>query len=53
MNTDWLAVNPDMVNETNCFELTGAESQGAFPIGPDCAKKMIGFVFNSETGKSQ
>ena len=44
MNTDWLAVNPTITEET-CLELTGADSQGCFPIGNDCAKKMIGFTF--------
>ncbi len=44
MNTDWLAVAPNITVE-NCLELTGAESQGCFPIGNDCAKKMIGFTF--------
>jgi len=46
MNTDWLAVNPS-IDENQCKELTGAESQGCFPIGNDCAKKMIGFTFLS------
>jgi hypothetical protein len=44
MNTDWLAVNP-IIDEEKCRELTGADSQGCFPIGNDCAKKMIGFVY--------
>ena len=44
MNTDWQAVNPT-ISETDCKELTGAESQGCFPIGNDCAKKMKGFTF--------
>ena len=46
MNEHWMALNPDFVTEENCFELTGANSQGWFPIGNDCAKKMKGFVFN-------
>ena len=45
MNTDWLAVNPLIVNENNIEELTGAGSQGCFRIGNDCAKKMKGFTF--------
>jgi hypothetical protein len=45
MNTDWMAVNPSIVNDENCAELTGANSQGCFPIGPDCAKKMTGFIY--------
>lgn len=44
MNSDWVAVNPT-IPEEKCLELTGAESQGCFPIGNDCAKKMIGFTF--------
>lgn len=44
MNTNWEAVNPT-ISEKDCQEMTGAESQGCFPIGNDCAKKMIGFTF--------
>lgn len=44
MNTDWVAVNPTVVTEENCKELTGADSQGWFPIGNSCAKKMNGFT---------
>lgn len=44
MNTNWEAVHVS-VNEENCKELTGSESQGCFPIGNSCAKKMgKGFV---------
>jgi len=46
MNENWVALNPQFVTEENCLELTGANSQGCFPIGNDCAKKMKGFVFN-------
>lgn len=45
MNTDWMAVNPEIVTEANCAELTGADSQGCFEIGNDCAKKMKGYTF--------
>lgn len=45
MNTNWVAVNPNIVTDENCQELTGAESQGCFPIGNSCAKKMRGFTF--------
>ena len=44
MNTNWLAVNPT-IDEKDCLQMTGAESQGCFPIGNDCAKKMLGFTF--------
>ena len=44
MNTDWLAVRPD-IDEEHCAEYTGADSQGCFQVGPDCAKKMKGFTF--------
>ena len=44
MNTDWMAVHPS-IKEDQCLELTGAESQGCFPIGNSCAKKMSGFTF--------
>ena len=39
MNTDWVVVHKS-VTEEECKELTGAESQGCFPIGNSCAKKM-------------
>lgn len=39
MNNAWLAVSND-VTEENCFELTGAKSQGCYNIGNSCAKKM-------------
>lgn len=45
MNTNGLAVNPAIITDENCAELTGAESQGAFAIGNLCAKKMKGFTF--------
>lgn len=43
MNTNWMAVHPS-ISEEKCLEMTGAESQGLFPIGNDCAKKMNEFV---------
>lgn len=46
MNTDWMAVNPELVTEENCEEMTGAGSQGCFPIGNDCARKMGSFAFS-------
>lgn len=45
MNVLGLAVNPS-ISENDFVELTGATSQGCFPIGNDCAKKMKGFTFN-------
>ena len=39
MNTDWEAVNKT-IDEENCLEETGHESQGSFPIGRECAKHM-------------
>ena len=45
INIDCDAVNPNIVNDENCEELTGSESNGCFPIGNDCAKKMEGFIF--------
>ena len=44
MNTDWVAVHPS-INEADCMKMTGAESQGCFPIGNSCAKKMLGFTY--------
>ena len=46
MNTNWLAVHSS-ITDVKCLEMTGAESQGMFPIGNECAKKMKGFIFNS------
>jgi hypothetical protein len=44
MNTNWQVVHK-LVKEETCLELTGAESQGFFEIGNDCAKKMKnGFI---------
>ena len=45
MNEGWEAVNPTLVNDENIKELTGSNSQGAFPIGPACSKKMKGFTY--------
>lgn len=45
MNTNWEAVNPKIVTEQNCLELTGYESQGSFDIGNSCALQMKGFTF--------
>ena len=39
MNEDWVAVSNE-VTEENCKELTGHNSQGYFPVGNSCAKKM-------------
>jgi hypothetical protein len=47
INTNMMAVNPKFVTEFNCFEMTGAASQGCFPVGSECAKKMKGFTFKS------
>ena len=52
MNEAWLAVNPKSVTEDNCEEPTGYKSQGCFPIGNECAKKMKGFTFAGELHKS-
>lgn len=38
MSTDWEVVHPS-VDESEF------DSQGAFPVGLDCAKKMSGFTF--------
>lgn len=43
MNEHWLAVAP-WVNDEKCLELTGANSQGWFNIGNNCARHMKGFV---------
>jgi len=43
MNTNWLAVHPSITDE-KCLEMTGAETQGMFPIGNECAKKMKGYI---------
>jgi hypothetical protein len=46
MNTDWLAVHPS-ISEEMCAAETGADSQGCFDIGPECAKHMKGFVIKN------
>lgn len=43
MNIDWMVVHPS-ISEEDCLELTGANTQGCFDVGPECAKKMKGFV---------
>lgn len=44
INTYGFAVDPSIDTE-DFLSVTGAESQGRFPIGNDCAKKMKGFTF--------
>jgi len=51
MNEAWKAVSPE-INECDFKEVTGSESQGAFPIGNECAKKMKGFIFKAELNES-
>lgn len=46
MNTDWLAVNP-LISEELVEAETGAQSQGCFDVGPECAKKMKNFVIKN------
>ena len=46
MNEDWKAVDPS-ISVDQCLESTGFHSQGCFPVGNDCAKKMKGFTFKS------
>lgn len=48
MGTDWEAYNTNLTNVISGIEYingTNIESQGIFPIGNDCAKKMKGFTF--------
>ena len=47
MNTNWVAVSPEVADE-DVEKLTGAESQGSFPIGPNCTKKMKGFTYTTK-----
>jgi hypothetical protein len=44
LNTEWVAVHPS-IEEFDFKKLTGAESQGWWKIGNECAKKMKGFAF--------
>ena len=44
INTAGSAVHPS-ISDTDCQKITGADSQGCFPIGNNCAKKMKGFTF--------
>ena len=51
MGTDWMAYNTDDVTIIDGIAYitgTNVETQGFFPIGNDCAKKMNGFTFKSE-----
>lgn len=50
INIDCEALHPELINEENCEELTGSESLGCFPVGNECAKKMLGFVFKYTKG---
>jgi hypothetical protein len=48
MGVDWNAYNvgeTTLINEVDFITGTNVESQGFFPIGNDCAKKMKGFTF--------
>jgi hypothetical protein len=45
MNTNWEAVKPSVPE-------SDFDSQGSFPIGNECAKKMKGFTFEGELEKS-
>ncbi len=48
MGCDWLAYNTNDVTIINGIPMitgTDMETQGTFPIGNDCAKKMKGFTF--------
>ena len=48
MNEAWEAVNPKLVDEYTCLDLTGSDCQGYFFLGADCAKKMKGFTIKYE-----
>ena len=39
MSTDWMAMHNSIITEIDA-EIEGLESQGYFPIGNSCAKKM-------------
>jgi bacterioferritin-associated ferredoxin len=48
MGVDWMAYNVGTTTVVDGVEFitgTDVESQGCFPIGNDCAKKMKGFTF--------
>ena len=47
MNENWKVVHPS-IDEQSCFIETDANSQGCFDVGPDCAKKMKGFVIKNK-----
>jgi hypothetical protein len=51
MNEAWKVMDNEKVTEENCGELTGANSQGCFPIGNSCAAKMPKrFSFSADFG---
>ena len=51
MNTDWRAVRAD-IPEDDFEKVTGAPSQGMFPIGNECAKKMAGYTVEAPLEES-
>lgn len=51
MNECWVAIDPKIDTE-ECLAKTGFHSQGIFPIGSDCAKKMVGFTFDHQLDES-
>ena len=52
LNENWKVLHTS-VNESNCEELTGARSQGCFPIGNECAKKLVKISFlNTQTNEN-
>ena len=47
MNTDWKAMHISIISEEDA-QINGYQSQGCFPIGNSCAKKMPkNFVHNN------
>lgn len=47
MNENWEVVHPSL-SEDECEGKTGSKSQGWFDVGPECAKKMKGFVIKNK-----
>jgi len=51
MNEAWEAVRAD-IHEDDFKTKTGTESQGGFPIGSECAKRMTGYTIKGELERS-
>jgi len=54
MNEAWEVVHPSITTDYDgdCLKYTGSNSQGHYPVGNECAKKMSGYTFDNMLDKS-